>query len=295
MARLAPTTSNTRGASNINKFKLETKGDAARAILIEFGSPDASDMPYGSVASYVHYLRVNTPKGSPEPPDAFVGSVLCSGDHDVVDQVGADPENCVVCAAGIRSVRRHAINLVIYQTQPGGSMELALPHQVELKPWAFGDNIFTDITALHSEWGDLRMRDVKIELVPRGNFSTYRVSILNDSKWNENDQLRASVIEVYKNRRYDDSVLKSLLGSELSDAAAEAMLAELRRRQAAYDGAGSVMAHEPVEYGTPMFDSSPSAAPPAPSPVVAPEPVGVGSVPAPSAPTTQSLDDLLKG
>lgn len=203
------------------------KGDRARILCIE----EKPEMVYRHVLrapaienGQPKYETVeNFGKTSTQVVKDFVGSPICLGSLQVIDQKGYDPDGCVVCAAVDESEgaverpeRRFAMHVVRYATKPG-SFDVAEPFSASLVAWAFSDKIFAKLTDYRTEHGDLRLYDLRLGPCTVEKFQRFDIEKAGQAEWLKDgkDGARAQyVIELYQNNQAKD--LERVMGRKLS-------------------------------------------------------------------------------
>lgn len=198
------------------KLKLKN-GERARIYVLE--SP---------VLEYVHELRKpkivdGVPKmGTEKKRDGteyqdyvrdFVGSPLCLGREDILDDKGADPDTCPMCAYAKQfpdrikaPKRRYAMHVIRYKTKNGGFQPIT-PFSVELLVWAFSATVFNKIIDFQEEWaeqGGLKKHDLSLGPCENEGFQKFDINVLPDVAWANSEEKKALVIDTYKNNQIPD-------------------------------------------------------------------------------------------
>lgn len=208
------------------KLKLKT-GEYARVLVID-------KFP---TFAYVHTLRA--PKilnGEPvkktvERKDGssftdfvkdYIGQPQCLGDPGIMKDKGVDVRNCPLCARSQESAeieqakRRMAQHVIQYGTKPGG-WDLRLPFGVELVVWSYTDQIYNKLNNISNQYGNLRDRDLLLGPCTDEGFQKFEVMVGPDAAWQKSEQLKATVLETYRENRYPGD-LESLCGRKVERA-----------------------------------------------------------------------------
>lgn len=119
-----------------------------------------------------------------EVPDLdFVGSPICHGNIDVLDDKGVDPDHCPICREYTKNPeqfsapeRRFAVHVLKYATKAGGA-QLASPFSVESRVWVMSENRFAKVTQVITEWGgDPTQVDLVLGPCNNAGFQNYEIA-----------------------------------------------------------------------------------------------------------------------
>jgi len=200
---------------NFPRLKLD-KSEKARIAIIEDpvveyrhsldsptvsnGNVDTKEVEARNGSTYTDYKR------------EFISSLLCTGDAEVLEVGGVDPEGCKMCAYALENPdhikppqRRYAMHVIKYKTK-AGSTTVATPFSVELVVWAFPDRTFNKIIELNQDWaeqGGLKAHDVFLDCT-NGSFQNYDFSVAPDAAWSKNDDTKSLVKETFDNNQIPD-------------------------------------------------------------------------------------------
>lgn len=89
----------------------------------------------------------------------FVGTPICLGDPDVLEEQGIDPTKCPACKLSKETdfvrppQRRFAIHVLQYETKPG-TPNLSQPFSVRCLVWVMSEGRFTSVTEVLSEFSE---------------------------------------------------------------------------------------------------------------------------------------------
>lgn len=222
MPRTTFSTDNVRqSATGFAKLKLE-HNEVARVVCIEDGP----------VFEWVH--SVNKPKISPVSGQAimetkkkrngdeyqdyamdFVGTPVCLGDPDILEEKGVDPAHCPLCDASTKDeafrgpVRRFAIHVLKYKTKQG-KPEIAEPFSVETLVWVMSDNRFSELAQIFAEWApegqapDPRKIDLILGPCINAGFQNYKINPGQRCEMLASRERLDRALETYKNNHAAD-------------------------------------------------------------------------------------------
>lgn len=113
----------------------------------------------------------------------FVGSPVCHGNIDILNDKGVDPDHCPICREYQNNPeqfsapeRRFAVHVLKYATKPGGSA-LTSPFSVETRVWVMSENRFAKVTSVISEWGgDPTAVDLVLGPCNNAGFQNYEIA-----------------------------------------------------------------------------------------------------------------------
>jgi hypothetical protein len=211
-----------KSATSYPKLKLD-KGQIARIVCIE----------KGPVYEWVHSL--NKPKISPvdgkpkmiwvkkkgsdeqyqDHDMEFVGTPICLGDPDVLEEKGVDPAKCPACRLAAETdylkppSRRFAIHILQYETKPG-TPNLITPFSVRCLAWVMSEGRFTQVTQVLSEFAtegeDPDPRKVDLILGPCENqaFQNYSIKAAQACALVASKDNLTRGMETYKENQADD-------------------------------------------------------------------------------------------
>ena len=148
------------------------------------------------------------------------GNYICQGAYDTVMANGIDPR-CKLCQAADKggplkkAKRKFAMLLVVYRTNSKG--QVLTPVAVDVVPWVFADDKFSDLLGKKEQWGDLKKHDLMVECIGE-QFKKYRIDVLPDAVWLSNAETKALVVASWKEAKamYDKD-LRVLIGRDISD------------------------------------------------------------------------------
>lgn len=223
MGRTTFTSDNkSRSNSQFPKFKLEFN-EVARIILIE---PEAwrefiHELKMPAVADgkavYVTKTRKDGSEYEEQQMD-FVGRYICLGDESVVEEEGADPENCPMCEASVENggkinppTPRYAAQLLRYGTKQG-SVEIRKPFTTELFVWSFTPRINDRLIDLAEKWKSLQDHDLELGPCKSAEYQNFDISVLPDAGWQESDETRKLALETLKENKVSEEVLRAACG-----------------------------------------------------------------------------------
>lgn len=153
----------------------------------------------------------------------FISTPICTGNLEVLEDKGIDPDNCIMCKYAAETghtsapARRFAIHVVRYATKPN-SFEIALPFRVENIVWSFTDQIFNKVTEFAEAWkddGGLQSHDILMGPCTNAAFQKAELAIAPTAEWRK-DKERVELVKqtIRENRAKDLSVF---CGSKISD------------------------------------------------------------------------------
>ena len=175
---------------------------------------------------YVHSFEkvVTGPDGKPiitkdEWPDGgerinvkteYAGKLLCLGKAEVVQESGADPENCSACAAHIENpgalkkptmrVLGHAFK---YATK-SGSFSPTKPFSGSLVVWDLTEKRFAQLNEIFLEHGTLASKDLLLGPCELEKMQKFDIAVGNgDAAWLATDASRAFVQETLEDGRVE--------------------------------------------------------------------------------------------
>jgi hypothetical protein len=183
-----------------DRFSLKN-GEKARVLLLE------SEFD----VEYVHWVDDEDAKGY----------YICQGDYNTVLKNGDDTTHCKFCqladkgGAVKKARRKFATLLVVYRTNSKG--QVLTPVAVDVVPWVFGDDKYTDLLGKKGQWGDLKSHDLMVECLGE-QFQKMRIDVLPDAVWLSNDETKALVVASWKETKgmYTKD-LHILLGRDITD------------------------------------------------------------------------------
>lgn len=145
-----------RSIFDVDTFRLERKGDAARIALLD----------EGVTARWSHYIR------NPDEEGPKGGYVYCHADvEELEERGGIVPDSCYACAnvddeRVSRARRRLAIWIAVYRTNRRGELEEPLGASGQV--WLFSDGVFGRLIDRAEAHGDLRKHDIRLTCVNPG-------------------------------------------------------------------------------------------------------------------------------
>jgi hypothetical protein len=214
------TRENTQSGPEIPRLKLE-KDEKARVVILDEGPQYRWYHRLEKIAllgqrpKMVTRERRNGETYEVYDTD-FVGTPACTGDPEVLEQRGVDPDNCVICAASRKypdaieePKRRFAMNVFKYQTKPGSS-ELQVPFGGTLLVWSFTEKRFSVLVDIAEEFGDLRTTDLVLGPCSNAQFQNFEIHGSPKAAWMSNDETKAYTASVYKENKFSDAELMDL-------------------------------------------------------------------------------------
>jgi hypothetical protein len=232
---------------------------------------------------------------SEKPKTDFVGRHICFGLPNVLfdkTKGGKDPENCPTCAEAQQhdyigpAIRRFAMHVIQYRTQPGG-FKVQVPFQAELVVWTFTDKMYTTLTDIAEEHGDLRAKDLLLGPCENKMFQNFDVQVGGGAEWLASPENTKFVQTLYAENKLAD-LTPAIARKVTRDMALEDIQKVHMKHRQAYGGGGSSMEEmsSPVGGGLDLegllgAGSSPAAA-------VTPDP-------APAAPAAEASAPALDG
>lgn len=146
----------------------------------------------------------------------YVGNPACTGDVDVLEERGVDPDGCVICAASRKYPdaikeprRRFAMNVFKYATKPGSS-ELMVPYGGQLLVWAFTEKRFGVLVDIAEEFGDLRTTDLVLGPCTNAQFQNFDIHGSPKAAWMATDETKKYTATVYKENKFSDAELMDI-------------------------------------------------------------------------------------
>jgi len=156
------------------------------------------------------------------PKMEWVSSPICSGDNEVLQKSGIDPDNCKVCAASrthpedIRGPqRRWALTVFQYNCAPG-SNKPAVPFSGKLVVWNFNDKKFNELVDIVEDFGPLREHDISI-VCTNGQYQNVEMQALPNAIWAQDEASKTFVTTMWKEQQFSDSVLRDTCGRTVED------------------------------------------------------------------------------
>ncbi|WNN95049.1 single-stranded DNA binding protein [Microbacterium phage Magritte] len=219
MGRVAFTSENKKSTNNFDFPKLKlTQGEKARIVV---GLEDP-------VVEYVHTLRKpQIVNGTPQMETLkrrdgseyqgykkdFVGTPLCEGREEVLDDKGLDKDQCPMCALAAENSdytdaprRRYAMHVMRYRTK-GNTDQVATPFSVELVVWSFTDKIFAKLVDIRNdiEGGDLRKHDIVLGPCTNPTFQQFDITpSLKKAEWMADKERGKIFAETWKENQIPD-------------------------------------------------------------------------------------------
>lgn len=241
-------------ATGFPKLRLE-HSEVARVVCIEDGP----------VFEWVHSL--NKPKISPVTGKAvmetrkkkngeeyqdyamdFVGSPVCLGDPDILEEKGVDVAHCPLCALSAKDEafrapqRRFAIHVLKYKTKQGRP-EIAEPFSVETLVWVMSDNRFSELAQIFSEWApegeapDPRKIDLILGPCINAGFQNYKINPGQRCEMLANKDRLTRALETYKQNHASD--LSAFCGRVTERRWIDQMIEEIQERYAEIRAGGA--------------------------------------------------------
>ena len=142
----------------------------------------------------------------------FVGSPVCHGSVDILNDKGVDPDHCPICREYQSNPeqfsapeRRFAVHVLKYATKPGGAQLAPGPFNVETRVWVMSENRFAKVTGIISEWGgDPRGVDLVLGPCSNAGFQNYEIAAAQKCEWTADDERKARAIETFKGNNAGD-------------------------------------------------------------------------------------------
>lgn len=217
---IADFTDEFRRASSFDfeRLKLE-RGERARIVLLEkpfFAYTHTLRAPkiVGGAPVMVWVERKSRGGGDAEKVQDydmdFIGRPLCLGDDGILADKGCDPTNCPACKVASECEyvkppeRRFAANVIRYATKSDGT--LVNPFGCASTVWVFGEKIFEQLRSIATEYattGGLVGRDLILKCIS-GQYQSYEIIVGGQSAWTVNDEIKARVVDTYKENRIAD-------------------------------------------------------------------------------------------
>jgi hypothetical protein len=219
MGRVEFTNDNKKSTNNFEFPKLKlTQGEKAR-IVVGLEPP---------VMEYVHTLRKpEIVNGVPQMETlkrkdgteyqahkkTFIGTPLCEGRDEVLNEKGLDKDQCPVCALAAENSdytdaprRRYAMHVMRYRTK-GNTDQVATPFSVELLVWAFTDKVFNKLVDIRNdiEGGDLRKHDIILGPCTNPSFQQFDITpSIKRAEWMADKERGATFLETWKENQIPD-------------------------------------------------------------------------------------------
>lgn len=266
---------------------------------------------------------------SEKPKMDFVGRHICFGKPNVLfdpNKGGKDPESCPTCAEAQQNdavgpaIRRMAMHVIQYKTQPG-KFQIQTPFQADLKVWAFTDRMYSTLTDIAEEHGDLRKKDLLLGPCENKMFQNFDIQVGGTAEWLADPANTAFVKEVYAANKLE-SLTPAIARKISREMAHEDIQKVLLKHAQAFGGGGSgataQVDNTPAAAASSMDlegllsggDSTAPAASPEPTPAAASDPMALEMLDVPAAEPEATpaaseepkedkkafdLDDLLSG
>jgi len=186
---------------DVDRFSLKN-GEKARVLVLEDKEVEVE---------FIHWIDDEDNKGY----------YICQGDYKTVMTTGTDETHCKFCqlaaknGAVKKARRKFATLLVVYRTNSKG--QVLTPVAVDVVPWVFGDDKYSDLVGKKEQWGDLRKHDLMVECLGE-QFQKFRIDVLPDAVWLSNDETKALVTTSFKESKLMYSKdLRVLLGRDITD------------------------------------------------------------------------------
>lgn len=145
----------------------------------------------------------------------FIGTPICLGDPDVLEEKGVDPAKCPACKlAGDTDyvkppVRRFAIHVLKYETKPG-TPNLVTPFSVRCMVWVLSESRFSEVTQVLSEFAtdgqdpDPRKIDLILGKCESAAFQKYNIKAAQACALTASKENLARGVETYKENHAPD-------------------------------------------------------------------------------------------
>lgn len=207
-----------------------------------------------------------------QPKLGFVGRHICFGNLNKLStsNPASDPDNCPTCAAAdksdaiSRAVRRFAMHVVQYKTQPG-SFKPQTPFNAELVIWSFTDRMFSQLTDIMEEHKDLRKKDLLLGPCENKFFQKWDIQVGGSAEWLASEENSNFVKRLYAENKVDD--LSPMIARKISKEMAQEDIDKVLIRHAqAFGGAeasiaGGTGATASMDLDNLLSGDTPAAAP----------------------------------
>lgn len=147
-----------------------------------------------------------------EVPDLdFVGSPICHGSIDVLNDKGVDPDHCPICREYQKNSeqfsapeRRFAVHVLKYATKPGGA-QLSLPFSLETRIWVMSENRFAKVTGVIGEWGgDPKAVDLVLGPCINAGFQNYEIAAGQRCEMRVDEERMKRAAETFRENHVED-------------------------------------------------------------------------------------------
>lgn len=120
------------------------------------------------------------------PDMEFVGSPICLGNLDALEDRGSDPDHCPVCKAALdypdffsAPERRFAVHVLKYGTKPGTPQVSPGPLNLETRVWTMSEARYAKIVQVIEEFapdGDPRKVDIVLGPCTNATYQNYEIA-----------------------------------------------------------------------------------------------------------------------
>lgn len=269
------------------QLKLEQQGGYARIKLAEaeptFEWVHRLQRPKLSpVDGRVLYKTIEVGKGenkeTKEVPDLdFVGTPICLGNDDILEDRGVDPDHCPICKAAMdhpdmfdKPERKWAVHVFRYATKGNGTQPVE-PIQFEVKVWRLSDNRYARVVSVLEEFaaqvdGDPLRVDLTLGPCNNVKFQNYEVQGSPVCALDKNPAKWAEAEETFRSNNAGD--LSPYCGRKADPKYIRADIDEIKSKWMAANSGGAKV-EEPDLSGTmssSLLDTTPAVAAPAAAP-----------------------------
>lgn len=145
------------------------------------------------------------------PDEEFVGTPICLGSDDILQERGSDPDHCPVCQAAMdypdwfsSPERKFAVHVLKYATQ-AGTARVVKPLSLTTLVWRLSEKRYAKVASIVEEFGGNPMAvDLQLGPCTNANFQNYELAGLPTcaAQASEEDQRRAR--ETYEGNNAGD-------------------------------------------------------------------------------------------
>jgi hypothetical protein len=184
------------------------------------------------------------------PDMEFVGSPICLGNLDALEDRGVDPDHCPVCKAALDypdffsgPERRFAVHVLKYGTKPGTPQVSPGPLNLETRVWRMSEARYAKVVSVIEEFaqdGDPRSVDIVLGPCTNQTYQNYEIAGSPNCVIRQSEENLRRAVETFQGNNAGD--LSSYCGRKAERRYVESDIAEIVSRWRKAQGGGEAPA-----------------------------------------------------
>lgn len=184
------------------------------------------------------------------PDMEFVGSPICLGNLDALEDRGVDPDHCPVCKAALDypdffsgPERRFAVHVLKYGTKPGTPQVSPGPLNLETRVWRMSEARYAKVVQVIEEFaqdGDPRSVDIVLGPCTNQTYQNYEIAGSPNCVIRQSEENLRRAVETFQGNNAGD--LSAYCGRKAERRFVESDIAEIVSRWKKAQGGGEAPA-----------------------------------------------------